>query len=75
MRLSIIRGSAAITVILATRTTAATRATTGMGGEATIGPGDGIGTTAGTLAKLIDDFRMNLTNLRFAQVKTGSDVG
>src|SRR5206468_4051569 len=49
-RLHIIRGTAAITVILATRTTATTRATTAMAGEATIGLGGGIGTTAGIMA-------------------------
>ena len=41
---------AAITVILATRTTATTRATMAMAGEATIGLGGGIGTTAGIMA-------------------------
>ena len=49
VRLYIIRGTEAITVILATRTTA-TRATTAMAGEATIGLGGGIGTTAGIMA-------------------------
>jgi hypothetical protein len=46
VRLYIIRGTAAITVILATRTTATTRSTTAMAGEATIGLGGGIGTMA-----------------------------
>ena len=50
VRLYIIRGTAAITVILATRTTATTRATTVMAGEATIGLGGGIGTTVGIMA-------------------------
>jgi hypothetical protein len=50
VRLHIIRGTAAITVILATRTTATTRATMAMAGEATIGLGGGIGTTAGIMA-------------------------
>ena len=49
MRLHIIRGTAAITGILATRTTAITRATTAMAGEATIGLGGGLGTTAGIM--------------------------
>lgn len=46
----VIRGTAAIMVILATRTTATTRATTAMAGEATIGLGGGIGITAGIMA-------------------------
>ena len=50
VRLYIIRGTAAITGILATRTTAIIRATTAMAGEATIGLGGGIGTTAGIMA-------------------------
>ena len=50
VRLYIIRGTEAITVILATRTTAITRATTAMAGAATIGLGGGIGTTAGIMA-------------------------
>jgi hypothetical protein len=41
---------AAITVILATRTTATTLATTAMVGEATIDLGGGIGTTADIMA-------------------------
>jgi len=41
---------AAITVILATRTTATTRATTATDGEGTTGLGGGIGTTAGIMA-------------------------
>ena len=45
VRLHSIPGTAAITVILATTTTI--QATTAMGGEATIGLGGGIGTTAG----------------------------
>ena len=45
-RLRITRGTTAITVILATRTTATIRATTAMGGEVIIGLGGGIGTTA-----------------------------
>ena len=45
-----IRGTAAITVILATLTTVTTRATTAMAGEATIDLGGGIGTTAGIMA-------------------------
>jgi hypothetical protein len=49
MRLHIIRGTAAITGILATRTTAITRAITAMVGEATIGLGGGLGTTAGIM--------------------------
>jgi len=49
VRLYIIRGTAAITVILATRTTATTRSTAAMAGEATIGLGGGIGTTAGIM--------------------------
>ena len=49
VRLYIIRGTEAITVILATRTTAITRATTAMAGAATIGLGGGIGTTAGIM--------------------------
>ena len=48
MRLHIIRGTA-ITGILATRTTAITRAITAMVGEATIGLGGGLGTTAGIM--------------------------
>ena len=50
VRLFIIRGTEAITVILATRSTATTRVTTVTAGEATIGLGGGIGTTAGTMA-------------------------
>ena len=50
VRLYIIRGTAAITVILAGRTMATTRPTTAMAGEATIGLGGGIGTTAGIMA-------------------------
>ena len=46
VRLSIIRGTAAITVILGTRTTATTRATTAPAGEVTIGLGGGIGIMA-----------------------------
>ena len=46
VHLHIIRGMAAITVILATRTTA----TTAMAGEATIDLGGGIGTTADIMA-------------------------
>jgi len=42
VRLSIIRGTAAITVILATRTTATTRATTATDGEGTTDLGGGI---------------------------------
>ncbi len=41
---------AAITVILATLTTATTLATAAMAGEATIDLGGGIGTTADTMA-------------------------
>jgi hypothetical protein len=44
------RGTAAITVILDTGTIATTRATTAMAGEATIGLGGAIGTTAGIMA-------------------------
>ena len=50
MRLHIIRGTAAITGILATRTTAITRATTAMAGGATIGLGGGLGTMEGIMA-------------------------
>jgi hypothetical protein len=50
VRPHIIRGTAVITVILATGTTATTRATTALAGEATIGLGGDIGTTAGTMA-------------------------
>jgi len=49
VRLHITRGTAVITVILATRTTATTRATTAMAGEDTIGLGGGIDTTAGIM--------------------------
>ena len=49
VRLHIIRGTAAITVILATRTTATIR-TTAMAGEVTIGLGGAIGTTAVIMA-------------------------
>ena len=50
VRLHITRGTAAITVILATRTTATTRATTAMAGEVTIGLGGAIAITAGIMA-------------------------
>jgi hypothetical protein len=50
VHLHIIRGMAAITVILATRTTTTTLATTAMAGEATIDLGGGIGTTADIMA-------------------------
>jgi hypothetical protein len=53
VRLYIIRGTAAITVILATRTRATTLATTVMAGEATIGLGGGIGTMAGITAGIM----------------------
>ena len=48
-RLRITRGTTAITVILATRTTATIRATTAMAGEAIIGLGGAIGTTVGIM--------------------------
>jgi hypothetical protein len=54
VRLYIIRGTEPITVILVTDTMAITRATTATAGEATIGPGGGIGTTAGIMAVGID---------------------
>ena len=50
VRLHITRGTAAITVILAPRTTATTRATTAMAGEVTIGLGGAIAITAGIMA-------------------------
>jgi hypothetical protein len=50
VRLHITRGTAAITVILATPTTATTRATTAMAGEVTIGLSGAIAVTAGTMA-------------------------
>jgi hypothetical protein len=50
VRPHIIRGTAAITVILATRITATTRATSALAGEGTTGLGGGIGTTAGIMA-------------------------
>ena len=50
VRLHIIRGTAAITVILATRIPATTRATTATDGEVTTGLGGDIGTTAGIMA-------------------------
>ena len=50
VRPHIIRGTAAITVILATRITATTRAISALAGEATTGLGGGIGTTAGIMA-------------------------
>jgi hypothetical protein len=50
VRPHIIRGTAAITGILATRITATTRATSALAGEATTGLGGGIGTTGGIMA-------------------------
>ncbi len=50
MRLHIIPGTAAITVILATRTTATTQATTATAGEVFIGLGGAIAITAGIMA-------------------------
>jgi len=45
-----IRGTAAITVILATRIPSVTRATSALAGEGTTGLGGGISTTAGIMA-------------------------
>jgi hypothetical protein len=45
-----IRGTAAITVILATRIPSITRATSALAGEGTAGLGGGISTTAGIMA-------------------------
>jgi len=50
VRPHIIRGTAAITVILATRITATTRATSALAGEGTTGLGGGIVTTVGIMA-------------------------
>ena len=50
MRPHTIRGTAAITVILATRITATTRATSALAGEGTTGLGGGIVTTVGIMA-------------------------
>ena len=50
MRPHIIRGTAAITVILATRIPATTRATSALAGEGTTGLGGGIGTMADIMA-------------------------
>ena len=50
VRLHIIPGTAAITVILATRTTATTQATTATAGEVFIGLGGAIAITAGIMA-------------------------
>jgi len=50
VRPHIIHGTAAITVILATRIPATTRATSALAGEGTTGLGGGIGTTAGIMA-------------------------
>ena len=50
MRPHTIRGTAAITVILATRIPSITRATSALAGEGTTGLGGGISTTAGIMA-------------------------